>query len=43
MSWQPAPPRPILYMNASPEAEEARALLETPSLGAPREPAAAIR
>jgi hypothetical protein len=28
MSWQPAPPRPVLYINASPEAEEARALLE---------------
>jgi hypothetical protein len=27
MSWQPAPPRPVLYMNASPEAEEPRALL----------------
>ena len=28
MSWQPPPPRPVLYVNASPEAEKARALLE---------------
>jgi hypothetical protein len=28
MSWQLPPPRPILYVNASPESERARALLE---------------